>query len=195
MRALFLCACALLVFLSAPVQAEGINSSSSIDEIYKIRNLQRTKYDKISSTVHPKVSEYLDNLFFVTDLIMRENIIMLNALINDVGESHIVKYNKEMENLLKAFRMVKAPTNELEQVKALIHEAVIEQQKFLNDWYLKSASSENQALKTGYAFHPLVKTSHGKLIKAHETLSGLVFEETQENKQAIYDHLCALDFV
>jgi hypothetical protein len=42
---------------------------------------------------------------------------------------------------------------------------------------------------------PEVKEAHGKLLQAYNALMRAFPGETQRNKTAFYDHLCALDFL
>ena len=77
----------------------------------------------------------------------------------------------------------------LDWQKALIFDAISEQRRYLKAWQ----DSGNPRYFDAQA--PLVRSSHGKLIAAYNHLMRLFGEENPHNKQAFFDHLCALDFI
>ena len=77
--------------------------------------------------------------------------------------------------------------DKLEKAHQLVTQAVQEQREYLGQ-LAKSGESFNAAA-------PLVQSSHGKLVAAYGELMRLYPSENQNNKQAFYDYLCALDFI
>lgn len=71
----------------------------------------------------------------------------------------------------------------------MIREAIDEQHRYLSMW--------QESGQTGCfsPVAPLIRSSHGKLIAAYNDLMALYAQEGSHNRQAFFDHLCALDFI
>jgi len=75
----------------------------------------------------------------------------------------------------------------LKQAHELITQAIHEQ----NQYFKKIDSSKKYSFN---ANDKIVQTSHTKLIQAYNLIMALFPKENKHNKEAFFDHLCALDF-
>ena len=78
----------------------------------------------------------------------------------------------------------------LGQVHGLVMQAVQEQRKFLLHWYRNQWDSSLRI-----AQEPLVQSSSHKLRAAYVALMRLYAGESETNRHAFFDYLCALDFI
>jgi len=102
-------------------------------------------------------------------------------------------YDETIDGVLARLNALSSPEY-LEEPSELIVSAIEEQKQFFQEW--AEASDEEKAdIREQTARHPLVQSSHRKLIKAYKKLMSQFPEETKHNKKAFFDHLCALDFI
>lgn len=181
----------VLVFLAVPVYA---TDNYSVADAYKDLGHQQTIFDQSAASMTIGESQYLDHLFYVTDLAFRERMIMLRYAESGYANEYIEKYNEEITNILGSFEFIRPNTRALEAVEILVLEAVREQKKLFNLWADADAYTHN-ALKKSLPNNALVQSSHSKLIKAYQLLKQEYPNESAHNQQAFYDHLCALDFI
>ena len=74
-------------------------------------------------------------------------------------------------------------------------ESIKEQQEFFNAWEKARGTDKFELYSKNMANHPKVKSSHGKLLQTYYILKAAYPREDEQNLQAFYDHLCALDFI
>ena len=130
-------------------------------------------------------ASYLQALFGITDRGVVERVFIQGQLYQGRGPA----VPSSNYNVLLA-QLMSLPTPEkIMPAEALIFEAVKEQQQYLVDW----RESEDSRYFSPRAV--LVQSSHKKLIAAYEMLTELYSDEPWHNKQAFFDHLCALDFI
>ena len=192
LRNLVLVLCVGFIGMAIPAHAE---SEMTIEEAYRAMNHKRTPFDKTKSNLKPAEVKYLDHLFFVTDLVFRERMIMLRHFHAGTDELYIMHYNGEIDNLLESFNLVSAPTADLEEVVEILIEAIRQQQEFFIDWNTAKGTPRYDALNKHYISHTLIKQSHTKLLQVYGVLLKNYGHESTHNKQSFYDHLCVLDFI
>jgi len=186
--------CALMIFIPA-FDARAQENEITVEEAYVAVNQQRIEFKKVYAEMSHEEARYLEHLFFVTDLALRERIIMMRYFAQKRDDDYIQKYNTEIESLLGSFELIDTPTPILEDVEGLVKEAVQEQKKFFEQWAQAKGTKLYSTLNHSHAFNSLVQSSHGKLLKAHYLLMQEYKKENAENKKAFYSHLKALDFI
>ena len=79
----------------------------------------------------------------------------------------------------------------------LITTALREQGSYFREWDQATAKRQPfpYTLYQGGNFHSLVRSSSSKLIQAYNHLMQSYPKESPHNRQAFFDHLCALDFL
>lgn len=167
----------------------------TISQAYRNLPHQRTQFSATYAKMSEKETEYLEHLFFVTDLAFRERMVMLRAFNAQRGHLYIEVYNKEISNLLGSFEFIDPPNQILEQVERLVLGSISEQRKFFNIWYNARGTMQYKELQRSLASHEYVQSSHQKLIQAYGVLQNNYTQEVPHNLQSFYDHLCALDFL
>lgn len=173
-----------------PSYADGL----TVGGAYKALNHKQTTFDKKASLLGADEVKYLDHLFFVTDLVFRERMLMLRyAQAHETGH-YIESYNKEIDSLLASFEFITPPSHVLKQVQDLIIASIKEQQALFNQWH-NASEAKARALRQSYASHQLVQASHMKLMQAYQLLKSTFGNESAHNQQSFYDHLCVLDFI
>lgn len=179
----------------------GVGSASvhaaemTIDEAYRALNHKRTQFNKAEARMSKAESEYLDHVFFVTDLAFRERMVMLRYFKAGRSSDYIETYNTQINDLLGSFELIKAPEKNLKKVEKLILDSIREQQAFFNQWHKAKGTPYYTSLAKNYTSHRLVQSSHMKLLQAYGLLKAQYNKEGAHNQQSFYDHLCVLDFI
>ena len=165
----------------------------SVEQAYDAIPHARTPYDPKQSREPKADTKYLDHLFFVTDmaLVLR---VETFAHFKNLNPHVLKKYHKDIENLISSFELIETPPH-LMQVQTAVIEAIRDQQNFFQDWSMAAGTPQYLELSRIYKSHPLVKSSHQKLLQAYAELKRIYPQETPHNTQAFFDHLCALDFI
>lgn len=165
----------------------------TINEAYRLIPHKQTPFDQKQSRLSAAEKRYLDHFFFVSDMAMRAKVMTLRTFYLQNRSMSVERYNKEIDELLKSFDLIGTP-HKLQKVENIFKSAVRDQQGFFNDW--KNASSrESERLRQNYTQHRRVQSAHKKLLQAYYELMRLYPNETKHNKDAFFDHLCALDFI
>jgi len=167
----------------------------SIEQAYRTMGKQRMKLDIRGSLINDNEIKYLDHMFFVIELAMRERVVMLKYITAGKSDKYIDKYNTEIDNLLISFDLIQAPTKGLKEAETMIIEIIEEQKKFFNDWHREQGTSYYLSLSDTYTSHRLVQSNHKKLLILHHLLLRLNSSDSSYNLKVLYNHLCALDFI
>ena len=167
---------ALLLAFPARLQAEepAIHQTMTVEEAYKAIPHNKTRFDPASAKMSADEKAFLDTFFGLSDLAVAERV-----------ETQTSKaQNDNYDAILTRLKSLDVPAK-LKTAHRLVTEAVGEQRDYL------------ASLKGGSAFDanaPLVESSHEKLVQAYNELMQAYPAENAHNKQAFFDHLCALDF-
>lgn len=167
----------------------------SVDEAYKAIPHQQTPYNsQISKLPHP-TKLFLNSLFEITDLAVVARVEHLTTLYyyKGRGDTGNFSYNRTIDTLIRRLQNLKPPAA-FKKPHGFVLNALKEQKAFFGKW-ASASSTGKRALRKSYRTHPLVQSSHQKLIAAYNELMRLFPKETKHNKQAFFDHLCALDFI
>jgi hypothetical protein len=172
-------------YAAPAVELPRVALALSVDQAYRAIPHQRTPYRRAEASVGAGRIDYLEALFALTDMAMIERVQTQLWLQSD-GRHGADRGNHPQ--ILASLDRLRPPV-ELDQAHMLIREAVAEQAKLFGRW--------RETRRTDYfdAADPLVRSSHGKLIAAYNELMARYPNEGPQNKQAFFDHLCALDFI
>ena len=165
--------------------AAGAWRRLTVEEAYRRVPHQRTPFRPDLAQMPPVEASYLAALFAVTDRGVVERV----HLQGELYQSRPADWHDNNYEFLLA-QLTSLPTpDKLLPVEALVFEAMQEQRNYFKDW----EASGNPRYFTPRA--GLVQSSHKKLIQAYQLLIDLYGGESWHNKQAFFDHLCALDFI
>jgi hypothetical protein len=155
-----------------------LNQSMTVDEAYKAIPHNKTRFDASAAGMDEVEKTFLDTFFGLSDLAVAERVGTQVAL----SAKHPAAAN--YDEILRRLESLDVPPK-LAGAHRLVTDAVREQRQYLD------------TLKGGEAFDvsaPLVESSHQKLVQAYNELMRLYPSENGHNRQAFFDHLCALDF-
>ncbi|MEZ0262242.1 MAG: hypothetical protein ACAH80_14640 [Alphaproteobacteria bacterium] len=169
---------ACLALLPFPALAE-IKQSMTVDEAYKAIPHQKTKFDSLKGSMSGDEKAFLDVFFELVDLAMVERVSSMQAISS--GKAVSANYDEIDRRLMS----IEVP-EKLKTAHMLVTQAVQEQRKYLEQW-----KNSGGAFNVG---DPLIGSSSAKLVQAYGELMRIYPQESEHNKKAFFDHLCALDF-
>ena len=103
-------------------------------------------------------------------------------------------YESRIKAIVAELESLKTPES-LEPAKRLIIEAIEDQRIFLVQQFKLAYASKGYRWPADYRDDPNIQRAHMKLIQAHQILTQAYPEEGSHNKDAFFDHLCALDYL
>ncbi|MBI1216736.1 MAG: hypothetical protein GC185_13080 [Alphaproteobacteria bacterium] len=168
--------CCLLLAAPAARADDSIRQSMTVSQAYSAIPHQKTRFDPATATMPER--ELLDVFFGLTDLAVAERVIEQRAITG--GQAYVDNYDA----ILAKLAALDVPPK-MQKAYDLITQAVREQREYL------------ARVRGGEKFNanaPLVESSHQKLVAAYGILMQAYPNEDAHNKQAFFDHLCALDF-
>ncbi len=166
----------------------------TIDEAYKAIPHQQTTFNPNSSNTSEAEASYLNVLFSVTDDAMRARVQTLQHFFYERGGMNLQRYNSVIARNLAILKGTPAPDS-LKNIEQKIIKAVRTQQAFFEYWDSLKGKDAYNDLKASYTQNMNVRSAHKDLLEAYYELINLFPNETQQNRQAFFDHLCALDFI
>lgn len=159
--------------------ADEVQQTLTVEQAYSAIPHQQTRFDVASSPVDNEEKQFLDLFFGLTDLALVERITLLKL------DSQNQPVEDNYDDILRRLTELQVPER-IVHAHQLVIEAVREQKTYLELW---------RSGKAGFNINdPLVESSHGKLTQAYGELMRAYPQENAHNKQAFFDHLCALDF-
>ena len=161
----------LLTLLSPTIQA------LTVQEAYNTIPHARTPYKQTLSTTTTNTAVYLQKLFTITD----------QAVIARVSGMRGAATATNYQAILQQLDQLKTPASAT-SAHTKIRNAIVTHQK-----YFQQNNKHQQPNKT--QLRSLQKSSSRELISAYQSLMQSYKNESKHNKQAFYDHLCALDFL
>lgn len=182
--------CFFLVFACAIFMPNEKAWAMSIDEAYQSIPHRQTPYNPQQSLAPEVEAQYLHDLFTLTDEAMRIRVMLLGKLYHD-HDVDMPHYSVVYTSLLSKVAALQPPEKAL-PAQSLIVEAIEEQHLFFKKW---SNAGQNNAEFKQYHKNELVRSAHKKLLNAYNILMRVYPKETAHNRQAFFDHLCALDFL
>ena len=103
-------------------------------------------------------------------------------------------YESRIKAIVAELERVIAPES-LEPAKKLIIDAIEDQRIFLVQQFKSAYASKGYHWPADYRDDPNIQRAHNKLIQAHQILTQAYPDEGSQNKDAFFDHLCALDYL
>lgn len=165
--------------------ARAIAQDLPVELAYSAIPHQRTAFRVDLTSLPSEDAAYLAALFALSDAGVVERVSIQQALGQGGDWS---PGGSNYAAILGAIAALDTP-EKLLPVERLVFEAIGEQRRYLEQ---RRDSGNPSAFDRGAA---LVQSSHGKLIGAYNRLMKLYGGEQRHNKQAFFDHLCALDFI
>jgi len=168
---------------------ETLPTSADVAAAYAAIPHQRTQFDRSSSTVSANQRADLARLFAYTDrgIVLRVRGMQAHGERSAAGLKSVVA---GYEDLIADLRKEKFSA-EIAPAQTLVLEALRLHQRHLQSRPEGGLVFVQQQI----SIVPEVKEAHGKLLQAYNVLMRAFPCETQRNKTAFYDHLCALDFL
>lgn len=152
-----------------------------IDTAYRLIPHKQTPFILLQSKIPKTEVEYVARLLSLSEFAMAERV---EAMIDGPDKSG---YISQIDSILWQLGNLKTPQN-LQPAHQHILTAIQQHRAYFE---LHNLSGE----KTKLQRNQLIQTSHRHLIMAYNLLMQLYPQETQHNKQAFFDYLCALDFI
>jgi hypothetical protein len=152
-----------------------------IDQAYRLIPHQRTTFKLHRSNLPQSEARSVAHLLSLAEQAMVERV---DALAKGPDRSG---YLSRIDSSLWQIDHLEVPTN-IEPARGHILTAVRQHRA-----YFELHGSDGSQTKA--ARQQLIQSSHGHLISAYNRLMKTYPTETQHNKQAFFDYLCALDFI
>lgn len=164
----------------------------TVKESYLSIPHQQTPFNLKEAQMERGEAKVLDYLFHVVDFAIVGKVQTMEGF-QSHGERGISfeQYESQIDIALSELERVSI-SNQLSLPYKLIIEAIGEQKSYLAAWH--ESTVEGQSFKFN-SHHPLIRSSHQKLINAYTHLMKSFPDEKSHNRQAFFDHLCALDFI
>ena len=179
---LYLAAYYLAIFFFCPINSYAL----TLEQAYKEIPHRQTQYLETIAKIDPAYSKQLKKIFRLTDnavVAKVEALLWLSG--NKTKGKDIRQYKVKIVSILKSLKKIEV-SKDIKPVKDLIVKAISEQKLFLE--------TKNKLDKNWHK-NSLVISSSNKLKSAYSILMKAFKNEAAINKQAFFDHLCALDFI
>ena len=161
---------------------QAIQQSMSVAKAYEAIPHQRTTFNKLTASTMSKVdAEYLQQFFGLVDVVTVERMEQMHA-----GKFGLSGRPSNYMEILRRFDVL-TPPETLKHMHYLVMHAIKEQNEYLQEWQKTGGKID--------LYNALLQSSHRKLQRAYQLLMELYPKENDLNKQAFFDHLCALDFI
>ena len=169
--------------------SQGVLAADDVAAAYAAIPHARTPFDAASSTANATQKADLARLFAYTDrgVVLRVQGMQAHTARDAAGVKRVVAgYDALIADLRK-----EKFTAQIASAQALIVEALQ-----LHEHHFQSRPEGGLAFAGRQIFSvPDVREANGKLMKAYDILMRAFPTESQRNKAAFFDHLCALDFL
>ncbi len=173
---------ALLLFV-APA------SALTVEEAYKAIPHKQTQYEASSSTVPAEVTQYLVKLFALSDRALVERISTMQAFIAK-DTARFSHYESSIQKIMNEIDQLPEPAA-AQGLGALLKSAVSSQRSYFIEWH--ASLTGGQPMPQG--LNPKIAAASGSLQRLYGELMRRFPQESAHNKDAFYQHLCALDFI
>ena len=157
----------------------------TVEEAYQTIPHERTLFDSSSSKMSQEEKEYLNTVFSLTD---RALVVRVQTLQWLRSNRQIKLDNEKYDKILSELKNLKAP-NKLEKFHQPIVRAIETHKLFFEKW------SKRNWFNYDIYGDEQVQSSSADLKQAYNILIGLYPIESEQNKKAFFDYLCALDFL
>lgn len=172
------------------------SSAITVEEAYNAVPHTRAEYDRSRSTLGPAESEYLARLFQLSDRALVQRITAMRAMSGGKLDA-LAAYESEIEKIVRDLEALGEPSA-ARGLGVILIQAIRGQQEFFRGWSHARESGRPFAVPQGVAdsgVDPAIRSSSGKLQQLYGELMRRYANESRENKNSFFQHLCALDFV
>ncbi len=186
-------ACLLIIFISLCTTTLSFADSLtlSVEEAYALIPHKQTRYDHRTSPIDKNQKTYFHQLFSLTDFAVIVRVELLQKMYHQ-KPYNIQEYERIYESILSKIDRLE-PASHLKGAQILVKHAIEDQRKFFMKWHHAEKSAKQDYKR--YSSHPLVARSSSNLKVAYGIYMQSYPQESSSNKQAFFDHLCALDFI
>lgn len=161
----------------------------TVPQAYRAIPHKRTEFNPAYSRVSEPERAYLTLMFQLVDEAVAVRVSGLRAF---NGGDRNAETIDQYETLTSFISTIEPPPS-LSQYHSDLHSALQAQQAFFKTWRTYGSGFTGQG--NGYRNHPQVKTASAHLISAYQQLMQAFPDEDSVNKDAFFDHHCALDFI
>lgn len=159
----------------------------TVDEAYQAIPHRRTPYDAQRSTLSATEREFLAKFFSLSDEALVERITTLTAL-RAGNLAQLERYEEHISHILTTLRAMPEPAS-AHGLAATLGQAIELQRTFFRGAF--AAATKDVQL----ASDPHVRTASNELRRLYTDLMTRYSGEHPHNRDAFYQHLCALDFL
>ena len=164
----------------------------TIEEAYRAIPHRQTTFDPGRSSISSGEKQALDRLFALTDRAMAARVQSLGWLRSGGRRD---RFAPSYDRIVRDIRDLEVP-GRLTGVHAAVTAAVEDQLAYLEEWNDARSRGEEYRWNMGRGAprHPRASAASARLHEAYGILVNLYPSEDPQNRQAFFDHLCALDF-
>jgi hypothetical protein len=168
----------------------------TIDEAYQSIPHKRTPYNSQVSALSLPEREFLSRFFALSDQALVERVATLAAF-RAGDRQRFTTYEANASRILAELRTLPEPPSARGFVP-MLSEAIQQQHLFFQKWDTALAEQRSFAFPTGTAtsgVDPNVGKASAELRRLYANLMARYATEHARNREAFYQHLCALDFL
>jgi hypothetical protein len=166
----------------AAVSIANLSQAMTIEQAYQSIPHGRTPFvPEQAGGMPPAEAQSIGALFYWSDLAVVERVAQMNALQRGQAFS-----SENYDVILSQLNALGVP-EKLVAPKQLVVAAIQDQKAYFEGPARQSQSVASQ--------DPLIQSSHQKLLSAYGQLMQLYPQASESNKKAMFDRLCALDFI
>ncbi len=166
-------------WVNKEIEEQGL----SIESAYQQIPHERKRFEAEDSQLSDETKAGLSKLFTLVDL----GVVYRVKLLKELGSGTFSQNPEKLyERLVSELNLIDGISPE---IQSEIKNAIMEQRDFFMQSY------NRRQLASSYTSDSLVQNSSGRLRKAYSLLMSTYKDESKGNKDAFYQHLCALDFL
>lgn len=167
----------------------------TVEEAYQAIPHQRKQYDPSQSPRSGEERAYLAKLFALSDRALVERVETLRAL----GKGEVSRagiYRERVGVILREISKLDEPAS-AKGLGAMLEAALRAQGQFFAEWEqaLESSAKFSFPGGQGTGVHPQIRSASGALHGLYGALTQRYGNESEHNRSAFFQHLCALDFI
>ena len=164
----------------------------SVDEAYRAIPHKKTDFDRYTARMSTDETAYLDSFFTLVNAAIVAKVQTLKWFSSGgtAGKPY-AQYRSRVDVILADFNRLSIPVS-LRDVQKQVVAAVQLHSEYFRDWAARTSTGERFRFS---ATDERITASSRQLIGSYNQLMQRYPEATRNNRQAFYDHLCALDFI
>ena len=186
----------LVATMLAASSTVSLSWSMTIDEAYQSIPHTRTPYNSQVSALSPPERKFLSHFFALSDHALIERVETLAAF-RAGDRQRFATYETNVARILTELRALQEPASAAGFV-TMLSEAIQQQHVLFQKWDTALANQRPFAFPTGSevsGIDPHVGKASAGLIRLYTDLMARYGTGHAQNREAFYQHLCALDFL